>query len=75
MVQECSKNVHKMENMRTSTYKLMRKREKTIQLFAKDAVQVIDRTRIWMYNLLIKADEIIGIIKKMHKKLFVIVIP
>ena len=68
MVQECSKNVHKMELVPTSTYELSIKRGKTIQLFKKDAVQVIDRIRIWMYKLLIKADEIIKIIKKMHKK-------
>ena len=54
--------------VRTSTYKLSRKREKTIQLFKEYDVQVIDRNGIRMYNLLIKADEIIKIIKKMHKK-------
>ena len=47
-----------MGAVRTSAYKLNAKNEKTIQLFEKNAVQVIDRTTIWMYNLLIKADEI-----------------
>ena len=62
MVQECSKNVHKMLLVRTSTYKLSRKREKTIQLFKEYDIQVIDRNGMRMYNLLIKADEITGII-------------
>ena len=62
MVQECSKNVHKMQLVRMSTYKLPRKRKKTIQLFKEYDVQVIDRNGIRMYNLLIKADEITGII-------------
>lgn len=62
MVQECSKNIHKMGVIRTSAYKLNAKNEKAIQLFEKNAVQVIDRTPIWMYNLLIKADEITKII-------------
>ena len=48
--------------VRTSAYKLNAKNEKAIQLFEKNAVQVIDRTPIWMYNLLIKADEITKII-------------